>query len=141
MKAYLLDVNVLLALAWPNHVHHRPAVMWFNANRHKGWATCAVTELAFIRLSSHPVFTPHPSTPATAIELLEKLTRLSRHRFWPDKDSCTVTPDFRQCLDRVGTHHHVTDAYLASAAARNGGLLATFDRSLKDIFPDLVELL
>ena len=36
----LLDVNVLMALAWPNHVHHAPARSWFNARRKSGWATC-----------------------------------------------------------------------------------------------------
>ena len=25
---YLLDVNVLIALAWPNHVHHAAAHTW-----------------------------------------------------------------------------------------------------------------
>jgi predicted nucleic acid-binding protein len=25
----LLDVNVLLALAWPNHVHHAASRTWF----------------------------------------------------------------------------------------------------------------
>ena len=25
MTPYLLDTNVLIALAWPNHVHHREA--------------------------------------------------------------------------------------------------------------------
>ena len=27
----LLDVNVLVALAWPNHVHHTQAHRWFSA--------------------------------------------------------------------------------------------------------------
>ena len=41
----LLDVNVLIALAWPNHLHHAVALSWFEANVESGWATCAVTEL------------------------------------------------------------------------------------------------
>ena len=35
MKAALLDTNVLLALAWPNHQHHAQAHAWFAAH---GWA-------------------------------------------------------------------------------------------------------
>ncbi|MCC6764048.1 MAG: hypothetical protein IT293_05225 [Deltaproteobacteria bacterium] len=52
MKAALLDTNVLLALAWPNHQHHSAAHGWFAARAKKGWATCAFTQLGFIRLSS-----------------------------------------------------------------------------------------
>ena len=40
----LPDVNTLIALAWPNHVHHDAARSWFVANRAAGWATCALTE-------------------------------------------------------------------------------------------------
>jgi predicted nucleic acid-binding protein len=29
----LLDVNVLIALAWPNHVHHGIARNWFRKQR------------------------------------------------------------------------------------------------------------
>ena len=36
----LLDVNVLIALAWPNHVHHVAARAWFEEHREEGWATC-----------------------------------------------------------------------------------------------------
>ena len=52
MSGTLLDVNVLLALAWPSHAHHEIADEWFLRNRHKGWATCVLTQLAFLRLSS-----------------------------------------------------------------------------------------
>jgi len=34
--SYLLDINVLLALAWPNHVHHGPALTWFAASHATG---------------------------------------------------------------------------------------------------------
>lgn len=41
----LLDVNVLIALAWPNHVHHDAAGSWFARLRRTGWATCALATL------------------------------------------------------------------------------------------------
>ena len=37
--ATLLDVNVLLALAWPNHQHHAVAHRWFRRESRRGWAT------------------------------------------------------------------------------------------------------
>ena len=65
MPKYLLDANVLLALAWPNHEFHETAHRWWTHSR-KRWATCALTELAFIRLSSNPEFTRHAFSPYKA---------------------------------------------------------------------------
>jgi len=42
---------VLIALAWPNHVHHERAQAWFSSSRDQGWATCPVTESGFVRVS------------------------------------------------------------------------------------------
>lgn len=40
----LLDLNVLLALAWPTHEHHEPAHAWFARHKQRGlWATCSST--------------------------------------------------------------------------------------------------
>ena len=36
--AALLDVNLLVALAWPNHVHHQAAHRWFARRARHGWA-------------------------------------------------------------------------------------------------------
>jgi predicted nucleic acid-binding protein len=36
----LLDVNVLIALVDPQHVHHEPSHRWFQAHGCHGWATC-----------------------------------------------------------------------------------------------------
>src|SRR5580693_144211 len=44
MAKYLLDTNVLLALAWPSHEFHETAHRWWTHSR-KRWATCALTEL------------------------------------------------------------------------------------------------
>lgn len=56
MTAILLDTNVLLALAWPNHQHHGTAQRWFKREAPRGWATCALTQLGFVRLSSNPAY-------------------------------------------------------------------------------------
>jgi predicted nucleic acid-binding protein len=80
LSGELADVNVLLALAWPNHQFHRPARSWFGS-RSGPWLTCALTELAFIRLSSNPAFTPHAKTPLEATLLLDAMTRHPDHAF------------------------------------------------------------
>ena len=49
MKVALLDVNVLIALAWPNHVHHELSLRWFKEQQPRGWATCPATQTGFVQ--------------------------------------------------------------------------------------------
>jgi hypothetical protein len=45
----LLDTNVLIALAWPDHVHADAARYWSVGQRTGGWTTCALSEAGFVR--------------------------------------------------------------------------------------------
>jgi hypothetical protein len=63
------------------------------------------------------------------------LTHSPRHEFWPDSVSFT---DFE--LQGVIGHRQVTDGYLAQLARANRGRLATFDRGLVALHPDIAEL-
>ena len=45
---FLLDVNVLIALLDPNHVHHDLAQAWFESARSRSWATCPITEIGLL---------------------------------------------------------------------------------------------
>src|SRR5579872_1495721 len=67
----LLDLNVLLALAWPNHQFHAPASERLEGGER--WATCALTQLGFIRLSSNPAAVQATKTPAEAASLLAEM--------------------------------------------------------------------
>jgi predicted nucleic acid-binding protein len=49
----LLDVNVLVALFDPAHLHHEGAHAWFGRNRSRRWATCPLTENALVRVLSN----------------------------------------------------------------------------------------
>ncbi len=123
----LLDVNVLLALAWPNHQHHGVARHWFEKQRRKGWATCAITELGFIRISSNPSFTEEAKSPAEASELLCAMCKLAKHRYLDCKPRpAAITKDWQATLG----HRQSTDVYLARVAAHHRMKLATFDRRL-----------
>jgi predicted nucleic acid-binding protein len=72
----LLDVNVLIALAWPNHIHHRLASRWFDRNRKSGWATCPLTQSGFVRVSSnaHILSDAHGGRLATLDRAITHLT-------------------------------------------------------------------
>lgn len=140
----LLDVNLLLALAWPNHVHHALAHRWFRLIHVDGWATCPLTQSGFVRVSSNRLVLPKPATPRDAVLLLRELIELPGHAFWTDDVSIARSNAFP--LDHLTGHRQVTDAHLLALATRHGGRLATLDRNIralvpKDVEPDKVLLL
>ena len=122
----LLDVNLLLALAWPNHQHHAVSVRWFAAREGEPWSTCALTELAFVRLSSNPAFTAEAKDPVTAVSLLEAMTAHAHHRFLQELPRVTASDRWAH----VGSAKATTDAYLVMVAAHHGVQLATLDGRL-----------
>lgn len=137
----LLDVNVLIALAWPNHVHHGAATAWFAEKSASGWATCPLTESGFIRISSNRGVIPTAQTPGDAIAVLRALRAQGRWQFWTDDVSLTDAVEID--MSRVIGHRQVTDAHLLVLAIRNNGRLATFDRGVGSFASseDQVELL
>ena len=125
----LLDVNVLIALAWPNHVHHVAARAWFAEHRDDVWATCTLTEAGFVRVSCNASVVGHTVTPLDAIEILVNLRRLGTHTFWPLNRSVVDLP--RAIGARLQGYRQITDAVLLAAAIQQGGQLATLDVGLQ----------
>jgi uncharacterized protein len=130
----LLDVNVLLALAWPNHLHHRSARRWFSEHRELGWATCPVTESSFVRISAHPRIGPDARPVGEAVAWLEALRSLPGHRFVIDDVSFASAPELPPASSL--RHRQVTDAHLLALARRHGLRLVTFDRGIGSLVPD-----
>ena len=110
----LLDVNVLIALAWPNHVHHGATRRWFTVHRGDGWATCPLTEAGFVRVSCNPSAVRHTVTPGEAIALLQRLRQLESHSFWPLDRSIVDLP--QQIVSHLQGYRQITDAVLLAAA-------------------------
>jgi len=126
-------VNVLVALAWPNHVHHDTAAAWFRKARKAGWATCPATQAGFVRVSANARAIPGAVSPRDAFGVLERITALPDHRFYTDDiDLSTSSLVFRE---RIVGYRQVTHAHLLAVAVRNGGRVATFDRGLLDLVP------
>jgi toxin-antitoxin system PIN domain toxin len=125
-RPYLLDVNLLIALAWPSHIHHELAQTWFRRGRRSGFRTCPVTQAGFVRISSNPKFTSAAVAPVDALALLDRITNLPEHEFWPDDVS--LQDALSKIRPLVAAHRQVTDAYLAGLARAHGGILATLDR-------------
>ena len=127
-RVALLDVNVLVALFDPDHVHHEAAHGWFAANRAAGWATCPLTENGLIRVLANPAYTSTPETPAAIVRRLRAFCSSGKHFFWADEVSFRDSRLFAPTAP--ATHRQVTDVYLLGLAKRKGGRLATFDGSI-----------
>lgn len=126
-RPLLLDVNALLALAWPNHQFHTAVLARLERQPVPRWATCALTQLGFVRLSSNPKIVEVRKTPAEAVALLADLTRDQQHVYLENLPALPHTANvFRHLLG----HQQVTDAYLLGVAEANGATLLTLDRRM-----------
>ena len=128
---YLLDVNVLIALAWPLHVHHVIAHAWFERAGQQAWSTCPLTQLAFVRISSNTKIIPTAVSPRAAVQALGEMVALGGHVFWADDLQVNDLASFTSRA-LVG-HRQVTDAYLIELAKRHKGKVATLDAGLADL--------
>ena len=124
----LLDVNVLIALIDPQHVHHQPAHEWFQAHGCHGWATCPLTQNALLRILGNPRYPNSPGSPAVLMPLLQELLTHPAHVFWPDSLSWNATDLF--LADALLHHGQISDAYLLALAVHHEGLLISFDQRI-----------
>ncbi len=128
MSVSLLDVNVLIALFDPSHVHHERAHRWFGRNQKYGWATCPLTLNGCIRIFSNPAYASVSATPAEVIDRLRVFRASPHHEFWEDSVSLLDEELFRSQL--IAGHQTITDIYLLGLAVRRHGRLATFDGTI-----------
>lgn len=123
---YLLDVNVLIALAEPKHVHHQAVMRWFNTPG-LDWGLCAFSEAGFLRVATNSNAGSYTVKESTAV-----LTAWASHpgyRFWPITEGwATLAAPFQQ---RVFGHQQITDAYLLGLAVKEHGVLVTLDKAIK----------
>jgi toxin-antitoxin system PIN domain toxin len=130
----LLDVNVLVALAWPNHVHHAAAHRWFAGL--VAWAMTPIPELGFVRVSSNASVLSEAVRPGDALDLLARMRRAPGDTFWDDV--VVLSEDDSGLAGRIVVHRQLTDAHLILLARSHGGRVATFDRGLVQLVADLV---
>lgn len=123
---HLLDVNALIALADPLHVHHEKVARWFAQKHAAGWATCPLTENGFIRIVGHPNYPEGPGTSDAARRLLNALRSQPGHQFWPDTLSLCDTTRFRT----LPSARDLTDCYLLALAVEHEARFATLDRRI-----------
>jgi toxin-antitoxin system PIN domain toxin len=128
VKVVLLDANVLIALAWPEHEAHERVGHWFARRSGAGWATCPFTQSAFVRILCNPAFSRDALTPRNALVLLETNLKLPNHHFWAAR--ITLSEAMKNVERRLTGHGQVTDAYLLGLAIHRTGRLATLDKGI-----------
>ena len=129
---YLLDINVLIALAWDNHVHHARAHAWFRNLGTTTFATCNLTQSGFVRLSMNPSVVHCQIAIADALAALESFTKHPSHRFCEDGALLSDSPAWQ----RVNSYKLVTDTNLRLIAHHHGRKLVTFDEGIQNQLPD-----
>jgi len=140
--AWVLDVNVVLALMHGRHCHAGRAAQWLDGRAGTGCClVCRVVQMGVLRLLTHP-----------AVMKEEVLTPVE---FWGGWD--TLMGDERMSLvseprglERAWRDLTArlpagmsagTDAYLAALARSGGWRLATFDRGIAVMAPADVEVI
>ena len=119
-NVYLLDSNVLIALATPDHSLNARAAGWFLEGH--PFATCPITQGALFRFHLRAGV---DATAESAKVLLATISGLPRHEFWPDDVSY-----LEMSTEGIAGHRQVTDAYLVLLARKRGGSVVTMDRAL-----------
>jgi len=126
---YLLDVNVLLALAFEEHEFNAPVSRWLVALPRRPraeFASCSITELGFLRIASTvPLF---QADLKRAIEALTRLKSEWRITFLSDDRDTSHLPKWAK------TGKQTADAHLCQLAKAHGVVLATLDRKIPGAF-------
>jgi toxin-antitoxin system PIN domain toxin len=129
VTTHLLDANVLIALTVEEHEHHARVMTWIRDVTRV--AVCPVVEGSLIRFLLRI-----GESAGVASEVVRQMRGNPRCEFWPDSVSYADAD-----LSGVHGHRQVTDAYLvALAASRPDARLATLDRALAQLRPDLTVL-
>jgi predicted nucleic acid-binding protein len=125
---YLLDVNALMGLGFQGHLFHFPIESWVRSLGRAELATCAITELGFVRIL--PQIPEYEITVESAREMLAFLKAASR-------------VSFTFIVDDLGAQHlppwvkqakQTTDGHLAALAKAHGATLATLDKKIPGAF-------
>jgi uncharacterized protein len=126
---YLLDLNALIAIADPDHLHYSAIEEWFRAFNPQDWAVCPLTEAGFVRVTTNPIYQGGAWTLEQATAVLSELAARPGYHYWPISDGWVeLTARFAA---RIFGYQQVTDAYLLGMAIKEDGVLVTFDKGIR----------
>jgi predicted nucleic acid-binding protein len=128
---YLLDVSALLAFGLREHLFHERVARWvrtFEIQEEVKFATCAITELGFLRILTQA--SSYSFTIAQGKLLLSqlKLTKGLRFSFLADDQGVADLPLW------VNSPKQITDGHLLELAKAHGAEMATLDKRISGAF-------
>lgn len=123
MTDHLLDVNAVIALIDPLHLHHERAHRWFASRGSATWHTCPIVQNGVVRVVSNPRY-PNTQPAPIVLASLASLVARPHHVFLADSVSLL---DGSVHTERLLASSQVTDTYLLHLAASHDAQLATFD--------------
>lgn len=126
---WLLDVNVLIAMAHQGHADHESVMQWFVSLMRKKtkFATCAITEIGFVRVSVQVGFESAVSDAVDTLQGLKASSRIPFH-FLTDALGADNLPAY------VTSAKQVTDGHLLQLAKEHSMKLATLDKNIKGAY-------
>jgi uncharacterized protein len=129
MSRYLLDVNALVALGFKEHESFEQVVSWVQSLRpgEDEFATCAMTELGFVRVLTFPQCGFSVDESKTSLLRLKSSGQIG-FVFVADNQDASRLPGW------VKMPKQVTDGHLVQLARVNGAVLATLDRNIPGAF-------
>jgi uncharacterized protein len=125
---YLLDVNAVLAALLPVHADRARFVAWARRHRPTDFASCALTELGFVRVA----------VAAYGYSVADARAMLVRHKRDGVGYLANLPRPAEVMPDWVHGHGQTTDGYLCAVAAAHGLKLATFDTGIDDEAAELI---
>lgn len=127
---YLLDVNTLIALAHTGHALHSKAMKWYTtvSAAARGFHTCSITELGFVRVSVVTGLQPDIETAMQALDAI-KASSSVRFELIADNHGAAQLPAF------VKKAPGITDGHLLELAKKNAMQLVTLDRNIPKAAP------
>ena len=129
----LLDVNVLIALGDADHPDSSDALAFFETDAMvQGWASCPLTENAFLRILAWDGYPGGPGSTTIARQILRSILEKPGHQFWPDDISLINNSS----VSNLPSAKRLTDVYLLALAVKNGARFVTFDQHVD---PSLVQ--
>jgi uncharacterized protein len=122
-----MDVNLLLAWGWNDHVAHQPVARWIQsvaANREDVLMTASISEIGFVRVSIQ--LSKGQVNPNEASRVLNQLINSlgDSHEFLNDDLHGRQWPKWCQGASQT------TDAHLSLLARKHNATLATLDSKI-----------
>jgi predicted nucleic acid-binding protein len=124
---YLLDVSALLALGLREHALHERVAAWvrtFEVQEEVRFATCAITELGFLRILTQASSYNFTITQGKMLLSQMKRTKGLRFSFLPDEQGVEDLPLW------VKAPKQITDGHLLELAKAHRAEMATLDERI-----------